>query len=126
MARHTMLDFPLYFDTDVIPQPSSWTESSDVIENVNKTEAGTDHAEVVRYDKLKVSCGFNVTDATARLLKQYSKHDSITVKYYDIETDDYKERTMRIRGFSAALVKDSFNLQTVRGVWNVTFTLEEF
>lgn len=126
MARHSMLDFPLMFDSDTIPQPSTWTENSEVVETVNNTEAGTQQVEVVRYDRLKVSCGFVVTDAVARLLKTYSKKDSFVVKYYDIETDAYKQRTVRMRGFSAALTKDSFNLLSVRGVWTVSFTLEEF
>ena len=126
MARHTMQDFPLMFDTDTIPQPSTWTENSEVIETVNQTEAGTQQAEVVRYDRLKVNCGFVVTDEVARLLKGYSKHNSIAVKYYDIETDDYKTRYMRIRNFSAALRKNSDKLLSVRGVWDVSFTLEEF
>lgn len=124
--RHSMLDFPLMFDSDVIPQPSTWTEQSNVVETVNQTEAGTQQAEVVRYDRLKVNCGFVVTDATAQLLKTYSKRNSIAVKYYDIETDAYKTRTMRIRNFSAALKKGSHTLQTVRGVWEISFSLEEF
>jgi hypothetical protein len=121
-----MLDFPLMFDNDTIPQPSTWTENSEVVETVNNTEAGTQQVEVVRYDRLKVNCGFVVMDAVARLLKTYSKKDSFVVKYYDIETDAYKQRTVRMRGFSAALTKDSFNLLSVRGVWTVSFTLEEF
>ena len=126
MERNTMLDFPLYFDAEQMPQPSSWTESSEVVETISQTEAGTQQAEVVRYDRLVVSVGYVVTDDIARKLKQYSKHNSIVVKYYDIETDNYKQRTMRIRKFTANLHKDSYTLLYVRGVWDVTFSLEEF
>ena len=126
MTRHTMLDYPLYFDTTVMPQPGSWQESSDVIETVNKTEAGTDQIEVTRYDKLTIAVGFVVTDDVARTLKAFSKQNSITVKYYDIETDGYKERVMRMRKFSVSLHKGSDKLLAVRGVWDVNFSLEEF
>ena len=126
MTRHSMLDFPLYFDAEQMPQPSTWTENSDTIETVNQTEAGTQQAEVVRYDRLVVNVGYVVTDDIARKLKQYSKHNSIVVKYYDIETDDYKQRTMRMRKFTAGLHKGSNELLAVRGVWDVSFSLEEF
>lgn len=126
LTRHTMLDFPLFFDLTEIPQPSTWSESSNVVETVNQTEAGTQQVEVVRYDRLTVNCGFVVTDATAMLLKDFSKRNSISVKYYDIETDAYKTRTMRIRNFSASLKKDSNTLLYVRGVWEISFKLEEF
>lgn len=126
LTRHTMQDFPLMFDNDVMPWPSTWNENSDVIETVSQTEAGTQQTEVVRYDRLKVQVGYNVTDVIAKKLKEYSKQDSIAVKYYDIETDDYKTRNMRIRSFSASLKKDSNALLYVRGVWAISFTLEEF
>lgn len=126
LTRHTMQDFPLMFDNDVMPWPSTWNESSEVVETVSMTEAGTQQTEVVRYDRLKVQVGFNVTDAIAKKLKEYSKQDSIAVKYYDIETDAYKTRNMRIRSFSASLKKDSNALLYVRGVWSISFTLEEF
>lgn len=126
LERHTMQDFPLMFDNDVMPWPSTWNESSEVVETVSMTEAGTQQTEVVRYDRLKVQVGFNVTDAIAKKLKEYSKQDSIAVKYYDIETDGYKTRNMRIRSFSASLKKDSNALLYVRGVWSISFTLEEF
>lgn len=126
LTRHTMQDFQLMFDNDVMPWPSTWNENSDVIETVSQTEAGTQQTEVVRYDRLKVQVGYNVTDVIAKKLKEYSKQDSIAVKYYDIETDDYKTRNMRIRSFSASLKKDSNALLYVRGVWAISFTLEEF
>ena len=126
MARHSMLDYPIYFDSTVMPQPRTWTETSNVVENVNKTEAGTDQVDVVRLDKLTIAVEYGCTDNLARTLKAFSKQNSIVVKYYDIETDDYKQRTMRMRKFSVALSQYSNELLTVRGVWRVTFDLEEF
>jgi len=126
MSRHSMVDFPLYFDSTVMPQPHTWTETSNVVETVNKTEAGTDQVDVVRLDKLTISVEYGCTDDLARTLKAFSKQNSIVVKYYDIETDDYKQRTMRMRKFSVALVQHSNELLAVRGVWRVSFDLEEF
>ena len=44
------------FNDEIIFEPESWEESSEVIESVNQTEAGTDQIAVTRYDKLSISC----------------------------------------------------------------------
>lgn len=126
MSRYSMLDFPLYINSTALPFPSKWSEKSNVVETVNKTEAGTDQVEVVRYDKLTISCEFGCTNTLAATLKGFSKLSSVTVKYYDTETDAYKERTMRMRKYSQTLASGSHTLSEVRGVWSVLFDLEEF
>lgn len=126
MSRYSMLDFPLCINSTTLPFPSKWSEKSNVVETVNKTEAGTDQVEVVRYDKLTISCEFGCTNELAATLKGFSKLSSVTVKYYDTETDTYKERTMRMRKYSQTLASGSYALNAVRGVWSVSFDLEEF
>lgn len=126
MARYSMLDFPIEINSTTLPFPHKWQETSNVVETVNKTEAGTDQVEVVRYDKLKISCEFGCTNTLAATLKGFSKLGSLSVKYYDAETDAYKTRTMRMRNYTQSLVDGSHTLNTVRGVWSVSFTLEEF
>lgn len=37
-----LIDYPVKFGDEEIPEPESWSEESSVIENVNQTEAGTD------------------------------------------------------------------------------------
>lgn len=126
ITRHTLKDFPIYFNAEELPFPSTWTENSEVVETINQTEAGTQQVEVVRYDRLSVSVGYVCTDTLAKKLKAFSKQNSINVSYYDIETDDYLMRVMRMRKFSANLRKGSADLLAVRGVWDISFTLEEF
>lgn len=126
MSRYSMLDFPISINNTTLPFPHKWQETSNVVETVNKTEAGTDQVEVVRYDKLTISCEFGCTNTLVATLKGFAKLSSLTVKYYDAETDAYKERTMRMRKFSQSLADGSHTLSTVRGVWNVSFDLEEF
>lgn len=126
MARYSMLDFPIEINSTTLPFPHKWQETSNVVETVNKTEAGTDQVEVVRYDKLTISCEFGCTNTLVATLKGFSKMSSLSVKYYDAETDAYKTRTMRMRKFSVRLADGSHTLPAVRGVWNVSFDLEEF
>ena len=56
-------DYPIKFNNEQIFTPSSWEESSAVVESVNETEAGTDQIIVTRYDKLSVSAAFQCTSA---------------------------------------------------------------
>lgn len=126
MSRYSMLDFPITINTVQLPFPHKWAETSNVVETVNKTEAGTDQVEIVRYDKLTISCEFGCDNTLAATLKGFSRLASLTVKYYDTETDAYKERTMRMRKFSQSLADGSHVLDGLRGVWSVSFDLEEF
>lgn len=126
MARYSMLDFPIEINSTTLPFPHKWQETSNVVETVNKTEAGTDQVEVVRYDKLTISCEYGCTNDMVATLKSFSKMSSLSVKYYDAETDAYKTRTMRMRKFSVSLADGSHTLNAVRGVWRVSFDLEEF
>lgn len=123
--------YPIMFDTTQILSPSQWDEKSDVIENVNQSEAGTDNVEVARYDKLTVSARFKVAESStagtwAKTFKEFSKKASFTLKRYDILAEAYEERTVRMRNFSASLDRKSDLLPNINGVWDISFDLIEF
>lgn len=119
-------DYPVKFDDEQIFPPESWEESSEVIENVNQTEAGTDQVSVTRYDKLSVSASFNCSSRWASKFKAYSKKNSISVSLYDLEEQGYKTRTMRIRNFKAKPQDNSRLTPGTNGLWSVSFDLNEF
>lgn len=121
-----LIDYPVKFGDEEIPEREEWSEESSVIENVNQTEAGTDQISVTRYDKLSVACSFQCSHRWASKFKVYSKADSISVQMYDIELGGYKTRTMRIRSFKADPVKDSRRTPNTNGLWEISFNLEEF
>lgn len=116
----------IMFDDEVIFEPQSWDEESDVIENVNETEAGTEQIAVTRYDKLSVSCSFQCSSIWAKKFKQYSMKDEIAVSLYDVVDEAYKVRAMRIRDFKMSLVSHSWNTPNTNGLWEVSFSLIEF
>ena len=119
-------NFPIKFNNEKIFEPSSWEENSEVIENVTQTEAGTDQIVVTRYDKLLISCSFQCSHTWAKKFKTYSTFDEITVSMYDILTETYKNRMMRIRDFKVSLIEDSWRTRGTNGLYNVSFSLEEF
>ena len=116
----------IMFDEELIFEPQSWDEESDVIENVNETEAGTEQIAVTRYDKLSVSCSFQCSSLWAKKFKQYSMKDEIAVSLYDVVDEAYKVRAMRIRNFKMSLVEHSWKTPNTNGLWNVSFSLIEF
>ena len=117
---------PIKFDKEEIFEPASWEEVSEVIERVNETEAGTDQIAVTRYDKLSVSCAFQCSSVWGKKFKEYSQRDEIAVSIYDVIEDGYKVRRMRIRNFKMSLLGNSWKTPNTSGLWNVSFSLQEF
>lgn len=113
------------FNDTAILRPLSWSETSNVIESVTTSEAGTDIINVVRYDKLTISCEFGCSDAWAKTFKSFSLLNSFTLTRYDVISETDETRTVRMRNYSQSLVKDSERVSASNGLYSVTFDLEE-
>lgn len=118
--------YPMKFNNTVIPFPTSYSEQSRTIENVKQTEAGTDIVNISRYNKLHASMSFRCLQDTLQSLAEFETEDSFTFKRYNPKNDTYEERIVRMRDFNFNPVKGSEDLPDVRGVWEVSFSLEEF
>lgn len=120
-------DYPIKINNVALPIPSEWNETSEVMENVNTTEAGTDIVDVMRTDKLTVNASFDVSSTMLGTFKGWANSTSaLKVKIYDSVTDAYVERDMRIRNFISTLVRYSDKTSGTVGLWTVTFDLIEF
>ena len=113
------------FNTTELLRPIGWSETSNVIESVNTSEAGTDIVNVTRYDKLTVACEFGCSDAWAKTFKEFSLLDSFTLTRYDVISGTDEQRTVRMRNYVQTLIKDSETLSGFNGLYSVTFNLEE-
>ncbi len=120
-----MLD-KIKFNQTEIPFPLTWNEKSNTVKKLFNTEAGTDEEIIVRRDKLNVSCSFKSTDTWVRQFKEFSMMNSFTLTQYDPLTNAVESRTVRMVDFNYGLVPKSYDLDVTKGVWNVSFTLEEF
>lgn len=119
--------YPIQINSTSIPVPMSWSETAEVIEVANTTEAGTDIIDIARVDKLTVSATFNVSSTWLAQFKTWANDTSkLTVKIYDAVTAGYKTRYMRIRNFNYTLVENSDRTADTIGLWTVTFELIEF
>lgn len=120
-------DYPIYFDDVKIPMPQSgWSESSNVVENTEMSEGGTDMLDIIRMDKLSIAVSTSCFSDVAKIYEQFSKKPNITVKFYDIMNETYQERLMRMRSFSKTYRKDTDKIEATNGIWDISFTLEEF
>lgn len=119
-------DFPVKINGTAIFPANAWEESSEVIESTYDTEAGTTQLEVTRYDRLSVSAAYRCHSGWLKTFKQWSAEDSLSVELYDAETSGYKTRSMRMRDFKSALLEFSEGVKDTNGVWDVSFSLEEF
>lgn len=58
----------------------------------------------------------------AEKLTGFKQQEKISVDYFDTETLDMKRAEMFVEGYKAGLVKDT----SYKGLWKVSFTLQEF
>lgn len=119
-------DYPVKFNSEEIPEPVAWDENYTNVENVIQTEAGTDVVIVTRYGKLSVTAQFNCSSRWAAKFAAYRDKGEITVELYDIKTGGYGLRKMRLRKFKSSIVKNSHRTAGTNGLYEISFTLEEY
>lgn len=121
-------DYPIKMNSTALPFfPTSWERTPRKIETENQSEGGTDIVQRVRRDKLRVSATFVLADAEwVKFFEDLNDLDDFTLEEYDPREEGYKERTVRMKDLSNAPRRKSNELTDVLGVWEVSFTLEEF
>lgn len=92
------------------------------VEIGGETGAGTTQRDVVRLGVMSIPVSFSVSLKWLKLLTGFKQKEKITVKYFDTETLEIKQTEMFIEGYKASLVKDT----SYKGLWKVSFTLQEF
>lgn len=121
-----LADFPILFNNTAIPNPNSYSESSEVVEEVNETEAGTDVVIMVRKDKLTASLSFNCSSLWAKKFAEFRDAEPLSVSIYDAKTEAYKTRSMRIRSYQSNLIENSWRSRRTNGLYEISFELKEY
>lgn len=114
----------LNFDGEDLPLPASYDVAMDDVEadSSGETEAGTKQRDVVRLGVHTIDVSFSVTPKWLKKLTVYKQKAKIAVKFFDTETLEVKAAEMYITGYKAKLEKDT----SYKGLWTVSFTLNEF
>ena len=101
------------------PKPDGFNETSQTIEQVNQSEAGTDLVSVTRSSKLVLSMTFDLTSSWKGKLDAYSRLLSVTLNYNGV---DY---VGRFRSGGAQLVGNSAHTEGTDGLWTCSYTFTE-
>lgn len=115
-----MLGSYLKFNNETFPNPITPTMTSQVLENVNRSEAGTDLVVVVRPSKKSWNFTFNLTSRTRDILKGLSEAESTTMLYMG------SSYTVRIRDYQERLVENSEWVRRSEGLFEVSVKVTEF
>lgn len=120
--------YPIIMNGTTIPFfPTSWQRSPQKIQSVNQSEGGKDIVNTTRIDKMSISATFAIADkAWVQFFNGLNDLDVIVVQDYSPSLDGYDRRDMRMVDFTCSARRKSEELASVLGVWDVTFTLEEF
>lgn len=107
-----------------LPFPDSYGLSFSSVEadTTGETEAGTTQRDVIRSGVATIEVSFTVSAAWASKLTYFSKLDKLSAAYFDTEDLCLKNAEMYIKDFKSKLLKDT----TRKGLWSVSFTLQEF
>lgn len=115
-----MLGYYLKFNGESFPNPSSVTMTSQTIENVSQSEAGTDLVTMVRASKKSWNMNFNLSSRTKETLKALCLLETVTMIYMG------SSYTVRIRDFNEQLVPNSEWADNTEGLFTVSVKVMEF
>lgn len=107
-----------------LPLPNSYSlEFRDIeADTGGETEAGTIQRDIVRNRVARVAVEFSCSPELVKLLSGLSNKSKLKVKFLDTETLELKSSEMYMTNFSVKLVKDT----SYKGLWQVSFSLEEY
>lgn len=114
------------FDDTSIPFTKKITSSFTNDQTKNKTEGGHSIIQVFRKDILSMTINTRCLSSWAKVYHQFSKKDSFVLTFFDTATETQVTRTVHMENYSESLVEKSHYLNVTDGVYDVSFTLEEF
>lgn len=121
-------NYPIKFNTTEIPFfPSSWSTKINKEEEVMKSEGGSLIVQTIHIGRRSIPMSFSIADDEwLATFRSFYALDSFTLSIYDTALHAYVEKTVRMTGYQEKPKKRSEYLPSVNGVWDVSFTLEDF
>lgn len=94
----------------------------------HETESGKQEDAVTRKGRRVISASTTCVDTVATSLAALNDEDQFDATFFDIKTGTSITRTVRVRAgsMSVKLMKKSADLNSVNGLYSVSFVLEEF
>ena len=110
--------------TEIKLNAGSYKEFPRVVENRNKTEAGTTHRDIIRTGIGHLDVSMNSDDVEKAFFDDCVNASELTVKYWSERAGALVTKSMFMDpdSYSADLVVET----SIHRYYNVSFTLEEF
>lgn len=116
------------FDSTPVPFTKKQTIAFTNKQNVNETEGGHSIIQTIRKNVFQMSVSTRCLSSVAKIYRQFNSKDSFVLTYFDTETETTNTKTVHMEDYSESLVEKSqgFDSTITNGIYDVSFTLEEF
>lgn len=120
--------YPIKLNNEVYPYLKTMDTGLNDYVTTHETEGGKQEDVTVRRGRKSIAISGVVLQPLLTKLLALEYLDEFTAEIYDPAIDDYATMLVRIGpgSMSYGLKEKSAKLRTTKGVWNVSFTLEEF
>lgn len=97
-------------------------------QNENETEGGHTIIQTIRKNVFSMSVSTRCLSSVVKIYREFSEKDSFVLTYFDTKTETTATKTVHMEGYSESLVEKSqnFDASVTNGIYDVSFTLEEF
>lgn len=121
-------NYPIVLNNVEYQYFKTWNTSLKDTITTHETESGKQEDVIMRKGRRSISVTVKCLQPLLAGLLGLKELDEFEAQIYDPATDDYDTMDVRIGAgsMSYSLVEKSANLEAVNGVWQVSFTLEEF
>lgn len=120
--------YPIFLNNVEYEYFKTWNIKLNDYVTTHETEAGTQEDVISRKGRKSISVTVTCLQPLLSGLLSLAALDEFEAQIYDPLTDDYELLNVRIgkNSMSYSLKQKSADLDTVNGVWSVSFVLEEF
>lgn len=123
----SLKDYPVIMNGTEVPFFPEIDNDPKKLLNENESEGGRRIIQLIRQERLDSSIRMELADYQwVQFFAQLNQLDSFIFKQYSPLTNGYVEKNVFLNNFKYKAKKHSEDLSAVTGVWEVSFTLEEF
>lgn len=126
MSSSSLDDYKVKFDNTTIPWTKGWEVAENDVLNENQSEGGTDIVEAIRKGKLSIAVQTTCLSDQLKIYAQFARGNGFTLTLYDPVLETTTTKRCRIKGFRYGKKAKSEKFTVTRGIYNVSFTIEEF
>lgn len=120
--------YPFKFDETVIPFfPADWQRVFNKSKVEMESEGGQRMVQYIRNRRLSIPFSCNIVDDEwVAFFESYHQRESFVLGIYSPTQHGYEYVNVEMTNYSEKVRKHSEKLTEVAGVWEISFTLEEF